>query len=154
MPNVSKAEQNSGTRLIRAPQKKTAQRELRAYVFITVTRDHALNNAVKSSKKHSSSAQSSPGHITSLSFKAFKIKCSFIFSLKPNKSELLLSSTLMQQAAETVQQRSSYKTFDSIHKSPTFTIVLLWQKSRIFLLSIINILNMLKEKWNIIKLFS
>ncbi len=52
-----------------APQKKTAQREFRAYVFITVTRDHALNNAVKSSKKHSSSAQSSPGHIASLSFK-------------------------------------------------------------------------------------
>ncbi len=73
-----KAEQNSGTRLncaphgpfIRAPQKKTAQRELRAYAFITVTsRDHVLNNAVKSSKKHSSSAQSSPEQITSLSFK-------------------------------------------------------------------------------------
>ncbi len=63
---MSKAEQNSGTRLncaphrpfIRSPQKKTEQRELRAYEFITVTRDHALNNAVKSSKKHSSSAQS------------------------------------------------------------------------------------------------
>ncbi len=43
--------------------KRKPQRELRA--FITVTRDHALNNAVKSSTKHSSSAEfSSTNHVS------------------------------------------------------------------------------------------
>ncbi len=45
-------------------KKKTAQRELRAYAFITVTsRNHALNNAVKSSKKHSAEF-SSTNHVS------------------------------------------------------------------------------------------
>ncbi len=77
MPNVSKAEQNSGTRLncaphwpfIRSPQEENSvvQREHTAYAYITATsRDHALNNTVKYSKKHSSSEQSSPAQITSL----------------------------------------------------------------------------------------
>ncbi len=71
---VSKAEQNSGTRLncaphgpfIRSPQKKTAQRELRAYAFITVTRDHTLNNAMKSSKALEISAEFSRTNHVSL----------------------------------------------------------------------------------------
>ncbi len=144
---MSKAEKNSGTRLncaphrpfIRAPQKRTAQRELRANAFITETsRDHALNNAVKSSKKHSSSAQSSPVQITSLSFK-----------LKPNKSELLFSSTLMQKQCNNDPVRRRFNP-QITHIYHSFTVVTLmvtmvrWQKSRIFILSIINILNMLK----------
>ncbi len=75
MPNVSKAEQNSGTYLncaahrpfIHLPQMKTARCEFRAYAFITATsRDQALNNVVISSKKHMSSAQSSPVQILNL----------------------------------------------------------------------------------------
>ncbi len=51
-----------------APQKENSTAQV---IIITVTsRDHALNNAVKSSKKHSSLAQSSPVQIKSLSFKA------------------------------------------------------------------------------------
>ncbi len=144
---MSKAEQNSGTRLncaphwpfIHSPQKKTAQRELRAYAFITVTRDHALNNAVKSSEKHSSSAQSSPVQITSLSLK-----------LKSNKSELLFSSTLMQKQCNNDPVRRRFN-LQITHIYHSFTVVTLtvtmvrWQKSWIFILSIINILNMLKE---------
>ncbi len=45
---------------------KTAQRKLWMYAFITVTSHvHALNMAVKSSKKHSSSAEfSSTNHVS------------------------------------------------------------------------------------------
>ncbi len=74
---MSKVEQNSGTRLncaplgpfIRSPQKKTAQRELRACAFIKVTRrDLALNNAVRSEAALEFSAELSE-QITSLLFK-------------------------------------------------------------------------------------
>ncbi len=135
----TKAEQNSGTRLncvphgpfIRSPQKKTAQREFRASAFITVTsRDHALNNAVKSSKKHSSSAEfSSTNH-------------SLQTILKPNKSELLFSSTLRQKQCNNDPLRRHFNP-QITHIYHSFTVVTVtvtmvrWQKSRIFILSII-----------------
>ncbi len=144
-----KAEQNSGTCLncaphwpfIRSPQKKTAQREFRAHAFITVTsRDHALNNAVKSSKKHSSSAQSSPVQITSLSFKQINRSC--------YSHQHWCRKQQKQCNNDPVRRRFNPQITHIYH---SFTVVTLtvtmvrWQKSRILILSIINILNMLKE---------